>query len=201
MRHKKSGAKLGRTSSHRNAMFRNMVTSLLKHDRIKTTDVKAKELRGWADHIITLAKRGDLHARRQALSIVREKDVVYKLFDEAPERYGNISGGYTRIVKLGRRPGDCAPVSLIELVAAEKRKVKKAAPKKKEAVVSETKETELKKPEAAASEKSEIKESEPEAVKTEIKAESEMSAFVESEESKDIQDLKEKEVADTDDTK
>lgn len=115
-------------------MFRNMVTSLLKHERIKTTDIKAKELRKWADHLITLAKRGDLHARRQALSIVREKTVVHKLFEEAGEKFGKSSGGYTRITKLGRRPGDAAPVSLIELIVAEKAeekatKKKKAKPK------------------------------------------------------------------------
>ena len=116
MRHRKSGVKLGRTSSHRQAMFRNMVTSLLKHERIRTTDVKAKELRRWSDHIVTLAKRGDLHALRQALSIVREKAVVYKLFEEAPERFGAVAGGYTRIIKMGRRAGDAAPMSLVELV-------------------------------------------------------------------------------------
>ena len=116
MRHRKAGLKLNRTSSHRDAMFRNMVTSLLKHDRIRTTDVKAKELSRWADHVITLAKRGDLHSRRQALSIVREKKVVHKLFEEANDRYGEISGGYTRIVKLGHRAGDAARVSLIELI-------------------------------------------------------------------------------------
>ena len=121
MRHRKSGRKLNRTSSHRKAMFRNMVTSLFKYNRIKTTDAKAKELRGWADHIITLAKRGDLHARRQALSIIREKDVVHKIFEEANDRFGSISGGYTRIVKIGIRPGDTAPVSLIELLDSEKK--------------------------------------------------------------------------------
>ncbi|OQY05408.1 MAG: 50S ribosomal protein L17 [Desulfobacteraceae bacterium 4572_123] len=126
MRHHKAGVKLNRTTSHRNAMFRNMVTSLFKYEKIKTTDVKAKELRRWADHLITLAKKGDLHARRQALAIVREKEVVYKLFDEAQKRYGKISGGYTRIVKIGRRPGDAAPVSMIELVALEEGKKKKA---------------------------------------------------------------------------
>jgi large subunit ribosomal protein L17 len=113
-------------------MFRNMVTSLFKHDRIRTTGPKAKELRRWADHIITLAKRGDLHARRQALSIIREKDVVHKLFEEAQERFGNSAGGYTRIVKLGRRAGDAAPLSLIELVVPEsagKKKGKKKAGK------------------------------------------------------------------------
>ena len=117
MRHRKSGLKLNRTPSHRKAMFRNMVTSLLKHDRIRTTDSKAKELRRWADHIVTLAKRGDLHARRQALAIIREKNVVHKLFEEAGERFGDMPGGYTRVVKIGRRPGDAAPMSMIELVA------------------------------------------------------------------------------------
>jgi large subunit ribosomal protein L17 len=119
MRHRKSGVKLNRTTSHRQAMFRNMVTSLLKHDRIKTTEAKAKELRRWADHIVTLAKRGDLHARRVALSIVREKDVVHKLFEEASERFGAINGGYTRIVKIGRRPGDSAPLTIVELVSSD----------------------------------------------------------------------------------
>jgi len=110
-------------------MFRNMVTSLFKHERIRTTGAKAKELRRWADHIITLAKRGDLHARRQALSIIREKGVVRKLFEEAHERFGQSAGGYTRIVKLGRRTGDAAPMSLIELVVVEA-EVKKKAKKK-----------------------------------------------------------------------
>jgi large subunit ribosomal protein L17 len=131
MKHRKAGLKLGRTTSHRNAMFRNMVTSLLKYERIQTTSTKAKELKRWADNIITLAKRGDLHARRQALAIVMEKDVVNKLFAEAAERFGSRAGGYTRIVKLGRRPGDAAPVSIIELIAAEKTKTKDKKPKKK----------------------------------------------------------------------
>ena len=131
MRHQKAGLKLGRTTSHRTAMFRNMVTSLLKYERIQTTDTKAKELKRWADNIITLAKRGDLHARRQALSIVREKDVVNKLFAEAAERFGSRAGGYTRIVKLGSRPGDAAPGSMIELIAADKTKTKDKKAKKK----------------------------------------------------------------------
>jgi large subunit ribosomal protein L17 len=118
------------TTSHRQAMFRNMVTSLLKYERIRTTDVRAKELRRWADHIITLAKRGDLHARRQALAIVREKDIVHKLFEEANKRFGKINGGYTRVVKIGRRPGDAALMSIIELVSdEEKLKKKKKKPK------------------------------------------------------------------------
>jgi len=130
MRHRNAGIKLGRTSSHREAMFRNMVTSLLKHDRIRTTDVKAKELRRWADKIVTLAKQGDLHSRRQALAIVREKEVVHKLFAEAADRFGSISGGYTRIVKAGNRPGDAAPISIVELVAPEKSKKKEDKKKK-----------------------------------------------------------------------
>ena len=136
MRHRKSGVKLNRTTSHRQAMFRNMVTSLFKHDRIKTTDAKAKELRRWADHIVTLAKRGDLHARRLAMAIVREKDVVHKLFEEASQRFGSTNGGYTRIIKIGRRPGDAAAMTLVELVRlddakpAKKKKTKKKADEK-----------------------------------------------------------------------
>jgi large subunit ribosomal protein L17 len=122
MRHGKAGLKLGRTSSHRKAMFRNMVTSLFKYDRITTTDVKAKELKRWADELITLAKRGDLHAHRQALAILTEKEVAYKLFSEAAERYGHIHGGYTMIAKIGNRPGDAAPISIVELVGKEKSK-------------------------------------------------------------------------------
>jgi large subunit ribosomal protein L17 len=139
MRHRKAGLKLNRTSSHRDAMFRNMVTSLFKYERIRTTDTKAKGLRRWADHLITLAKRGDLHARRQALSIIREKDVVYKLFGEANERFGSMSGGYTRIIKLGRRPGDAALVSIIELVTPEKEKSKKKKTKGKKSAAVEKK--------------------------------------------------------------
>lgn len=113
-------------------MFRNMVTSLFKYERIQTTDAKAKALRGWADHIITLAKRGDLHARRLALAIIPEKNVVHKLFEEAPQRFKDIAGGYTRITKVGMRPGDTAPMSVIELVAADKSK-KPRVKRKKEA--------------------------------------------------------------------
>ncbi len=127
MRHRRAGIKLNRTTSHRNAMFRNMVTSLFKHDRIRTTDAKAKELRRWADHVVTLAKRGDLHARRQVLAILREKQVVHKLFEEVQDRFGSVRGGYTRVVKVGHRAGDAAPLSLVELVTAEppKKKAKK----------------------------------------------------------------------------
>ncbi len=126
MRHRKSGLKLNRTASHRNAMFRNMLTSLLKHGRIKTTDVKAKELRRWSDRIITLAKRGDLHARRKALSIVREKNVVHSLFDKVSDRFGDINGGYTRVLKLNKRSGDGAQMSFVQLFDSGLRLAKKS---------------------------------------------------------------------------
>lgn len=125
MRHQKAGKKLNRTGSHRNAMFRNMVTSLFEHGRIRTTDAKAKELRRWADRMVTLAKRGDLHARRQALAVMRDKSVVHKLFEEVQARFGNRAGGYTSVVKIGRRRGDAAPISMIELVAPQEKKERK----------------------------------------------------------------------------
>ncbi len=119
MRHQKAGVKLNRTSSHRNAMFRNMVTSLFEHGQIRTTDAKAKELRRWADKMITLAKRGDLHARRQAMAVIRNKNIVHRLFEEAQDRFGGKQGGYTRVIKLGIRRGDAAPISVVELVGPE----------------------------------------------------------------------------------
>ena len=116
MNHRKTGRKLGRTSSHRKALFRNMVTSLFEHEQIRTTDAKAKELRGVAERMITLGKKGTLHARRQALEIIRSKDVTSKVFDELAERYRERPGGYTRVIKVGQRAGDAAPMSIIELV-------------------------------------------------------------------------------------
>ncbi len=130
MRHQKAGKKLNRTGSHRDAMFRNMVTSLFMHGRVQTTDAKAKELRRWADRMITLAKRGDLHARRQALSVVRSKVVVHKLFEEASERFGLRAGGYTRVIKAGRRVGDSAPISIVEFVGLEGKKDKRKQKRK-----------------------------------------------------------------------
>ena len=115
MRHRKIGKKLNRTSAHRKALMRNMVTSLLDHERIETTDAKAKALRGVADRMITLGKRGDLHARRQAMSVIRSKEVTAKLFDELAERFRDRPGGYTRVIKVGNRVGDAAPISIIEL--------------------------------------------------------------------------------------
>ncbi|MFA4916659.1 MAG: 50S ribosomal protein L17 [Syntrophales bacterium] len=120
MRHGKSGSKLGRTTSHKKAMLRNMVTSFLKYEKIKTTDTKAKELKKVAEKMITLGKRGDLHARRQALSYVRDQKVVGKLFADLSARYHDRNGGYTRTIKIGNRAGDNAPISLIELIGEAK---------------------------------------------------------------------------------
>ena len=97
-------------------MLRNMATSLLEHERIETTDAKAKELKRFADRMITLGKRGDLHARRQALAILRSKKVTAKLFDDLADRFRDRPGGYTRVIKVGSRVGDSAPISIIELV-------------------------------------------------------------------------------------
>ena len=116
MRHKMSGRKLNRTSSHRKAMFVNMTASLLRHEQIKTTKPKAKDLRSFAEKMITLGKRGDLHARRKAMSFLQDKDVVSKLFDTLAERYKDRKGGYTRVLAAGFRYGDSAPMAVIELV-------------------------------------------------------------------------------------
>ena len=116
MRHGMQGRKLNRTSSHRKAMFSNMAVSLLTHEQIKTTLPKAKDLRPYVEKLITLGKRGDLHARRQAISILRDEKVVAKLFGEIADRYKGRSGGYTRVLKAGFRYGDAAPVAVIELV-------------------------------------------------------------------------------------
>lgn len=116
MRHRQSGRKLNRTSAHRKAMFANMAASLLTHEQMKTTLPKAKELRRLADQMITLGKRGGLHARRQALSLLRDATLVQKLFGPLAERYRNRAGGYTRVLKAGFRHGDSAPMAVIELV-------------------------------------------------------------------------------------
>jgi len=119
MRHRKAVKKLGRTASHRKAMLRNMVTSLFKHEKIVTTDAKAKELRRVAEKMITIGKKGSLHAVRQALTVIRDKTTTKKLFDDLAKRYENRHGGYTRIVKLGYREGDNAPQSMIQLIPEE----------------------------------------------------------------------------------
>ncbi|MCK5070399.1 MAG: 50S ribosomal protein L17 [Desulfocapsa sp.] len=116
MRHKKAGRRLGRTTSHRRAMVRNMVTSVFEHERIVTTTPKAKEVRRVVDKMITLAKRGDLHAKRQAFSFMQSRDVVAKLFDEIAGQFADRNGGYTRIIQTGQRRGDAAPMAILELV-------------------------------------------------------------------------------------
>ena len=116
MRHGNSGRKLNRTSSHRRAMFSNMAAALIKHEQIKTTLPKAKDLRRVVDRLVTLGKRGDLHARRQAFSYLRDDAMTKKLFDTLAERYAERPGGYTRVLKAGFRYGDAAPMAIIELV-------------------------------------------------------------------------------------
>jgi large subunit ribosomal protein L17 len=116
MRHLKQGRKLGRTTAHRKALLRNLATALLEHERIITTEPKAKELRRVADKLVTLGKRGNLHARRQALQVVQSNAIVQKLFNEIAPRFAGRQGGYTRILRLGYRPGDAAAMAVIELV-------------------------------------------------------------------------------------
>ena len=116
MRHGTSGRKFNRTSTHRKAMFANMAVALIKHEQIKTTLPKAKDLRRVVDRLITLGKRGDMHARRQALSVLRDRKITAKLFDELAERYKQRAGGYTRVLKAGFRYGDMAAMGVIELV-------------------------------------------------------------------------------------
>jgi large subunit ribosomal protein L17 len=131
MRHLKAGRILGRDSAHRKALFRNMVTALLQRERIQTTLAKAKELRSKAEKTITLGKKGTLAARRRAFNIVNQKEVLAKLFDTLAERYADRNGGYTRIIKLGPRRGDNAPMAIIELVDREEDS--KPEPKKEKA--------------------------------------------------------------------
>lgn len=116
MRHRKQGRRLNRTSAHRTAMFRNMAASLIKHEQIETTLPKAKELRRVVDRLITLGKRGDLHARRQALTSIPDMVLIDKLFTTLAERYADRSGGYTRVLRKGLRYGDAAEMAFIELV-------------------------------------------------------------------------------------
>lgn len=116
MRHKNSGKQLSRNSSHRRAMLRNMVTSLFAHEQIQTTDVKAKQIRPIAEKMITLAKRGDLHARKQAIAYLQEARVAHRLFEELKGRFTDRQGGYLRIIKVGTRKGDGAPLSIVQLV-------------------------------------------------------------------------------------
>jgi large subunit ribosomal protein L17 len=146
MQHNRAGRKLGRTTAHRRALFRNQLASLLKHERITTTLHKAKDLRPLAEKMVTLGKRGGLHARRLALKSVPESDVIQRLFDEIAPRFKERVGGYTRILKLGRRPGDGAEMAIIEFVdydfaerRAKKVQAEKAASEKKETLLEKAK--------------------------------------------------------------
>ena len=116
MRHRKSGRKLSRKTAHRKALMSNLASALITHKKIKTTDAKAKELKMFIEPLVTYAKRGDLHARRQVLKRIRHKSIVRELFDNIGPVFSNRDGGYTRITKLGYRDNDCAPISIIEFV-------------------------------------------------------------------------------------
>ena len=116
MRHNKTGRKLGRKTAHRKALMSNLASALITNKRIKTTDAKAKELRKYIEPLVTFAKKGDLHSRRQVLKKIRHKSIVRELFDNIGPTFSNRNGGYTRIIKLGFRNNDCAPISMIEFV-------------------------------------------------------------------------------------
>ncbi|MBN2032453.1 MAG: 50S ribosomal protein L17 [Deltaproteobacteria bacterium] len=152
MRHRKAGRNLSRNTSHRKAMLNNMMTSLFKHEQIETTDAKAKELRPLAEKMITLAKRGDLHARRQVLAVLQEKGVAHQLFDEQKDRFLSRQGGYVRIVKKEARKGDGAPISIVQILPGEgaKKKAKKESSGKDRKAKKKEKKEEVKSPEPAA---------------------------------------------------
>ena len=187
MRHRVAGRKLSRHTQHRELMFRNMLVSLLQHERIKTTLAKGKELRSWADRMISLGKKGTLHARRRAFSLLRDKGIVKKLFDEIAPKLKDRQGGYTRVYKLGWRQGDAAPLSLVELVTfahpEEKKKstitkakevLGKVTPKKKEKV--EKKEKDKEKPKEKPKEKAKEEKKEKNVKKVEKEASKEKKA-------------------------
>ena len=148
MRHQKAGTKLNMTASHRKALFKNLANALFEHERIKTTNPKAMELRRVAERLITLAKKNNGHAIRLAFAFLRNKEMVKKLFTDIGLRYTDINGGYTRVVKIGRRKGDAAPMAIIELTQRkEEEKEKKAEGKKgkeKKPKAAKTKETKAK---------------------------------------------------------
>ena len=178
MRHRVAGRKLSRHTQHRELMFRNMLVSLLQHERIKTTLAKGKELRSWADRIISLGKQGTLHARRRAFALLRNEGIVKKLFDEIVPKLKNREGGYTRVFKLGWRQGDGAPLSLVELVTfshpEEKKKstitkakevLEKVTPRKKEKGGKKEKEKEKEKERGKEKKEKKVKKEEKEAPK------------------------------------
>ncbi len=151
MRHLKARTKLNMTASHRKALFRNLANALFDHERIRTTNSKAMELRRVAERLITLAKKNDLHATRLAFAFLRNKEMVKKLFADIGSRYTDISGGYTRVVKIGRRKGDAAPMAVIELTQRkeqekEKKKGEGKKTKEKKSRASKTKEAKQARP-------------------------------------------------------
>jgi large subunit ribosomal protein L17 len=169
MRHRVAGKKLGRDSSHRRAVLRNLVTSLFRYEEISTTQAKAKALRPIAEKMITLAKRGDLHARRQALSYLLDKSVAHKLFEQMKDRFSDRQGGYIRILKAGYRVGDNAPLAIVQLLLAGETKGSRKAPRKdKKGAKKATKEGVEKK----ETPKEEMKAAEPEGEKKSAKAKS-----------------------------
>ena len=133
MRHQNTGRKLNRSGSHRKALLRNLATALITHEKIRTTDAKAKELRGFADRLVTLGKQATLHAKRRAFDRIRDREAVAKLFDEIAVRFKDRPGGYTRITKIGVRHGDAAPVSMIEWTTEPEKAQKKAKGRRKAA--------------------------------------------------------------------
>ncbi len=175
MRHRVAGRKLSRHTQHRELMFRNMLVSLLQYERIKTTLAKGKELRSWADRIISLGKQGTLHARRRAFALLRNREIVKKLFDEIAPKFKDREGGYTRVYRLGWRQGDGAPLSLVELVtyASPEEKKKKSTIKKAkevlERVTPKRKEKGEGKEKAKGKEKVKVKEKKEKKVKKEEK--------------------------------
>ena len=175
MRHLKAGRKFGRTSAHRKALFRNLVGALIQRERISTTLAKAKELRGKVEKTITLGKKGTLHARRQAFKLAPQKDTIRKVFGSLAERYAKRPGGYTRIIKIGPRRGDNAPMAYIELVDQEGEapapQKGKDVVKKEEPKTAPKKETEPKATEKKAAEKKETKKDTGKAAKKKSEAE------------------------------
>ena len=164
MRHLKAGTKLNMTASHRKAVFRNLSNSLFEHERIKTTNPKAMELRRVVERLITLSKRNDTHAMRLAFAFLRSKETVKKLFTDIGARYKEINGGYTRVVKMGRRKGDAAPMAIIELTQRkekEKEKEKKAEEKKAKAKKGQEKKPREAKPKEAKPKEEQAKKEKP----------------------------------------
>ena len=156
MRHRKSHAKLNMTASHRKAVFKNLANALFEHERIKTTNPKAMELRRVADRLISLAKKNDMHAMRLAFAFLRSKEMVKKLFSDIGARYAEINGGYTRVLKAGYRKGDAAPMAIIELTQRKETESEKKGEEKAKAKEKKAKE---KKPKEAKAKEKKAKES------------------------------------------